>query len=176
MTFKKIALTTALFAAVSGMSVNANADASAEVTLQGIITNTTCTVTVNGGKSVLNLGVQKAADFEANKMLGSVEMPVTLSDCSADDGETGQLIIQGLTSVKNNDKNLFVSDDNNSVGFMITPANSTTPIKNGEGAELAVTQGETGANYSFKVGMASTTASPTTGSYSAPILVAYIVQ
>ncbi|OAT34729.1 fimbrial protein [Proteus myxofaciens] len=176
MTFKKIALTTALFAAVSGMSVNANADASSEVTLQGIITNTTCTVTVNGGKSVLNLGVQKASDFVANTKLGDIEMPVTLSNCSADDGETGQLIIQGLTSVKNNDKNLFVSDDNNSVGFMITPEGSTTAIKNGEGAQLAVAQGETGATYNFKVGMASTTAAPATGSYSAPILVAYIVQ
>lgn len=174
MTFKKVALTVALLAGVSGMSLNANADASAEVTLQGIITNTTCDVTVNGGKSVLNLGVFKASQFEANTKLGSVDMPVTLTNCT--EAETGDLIVQGMTSIKNNEQNIFVNNDANTVGFMITTNDGATTLKNGEGAVVEVEEDATGAEYTFKVGMASTTALPKAGAYSAPILVAYIVN
>ncbi|EKT62040.1 fimbrial protein [Providencia burhodogranariea] len=174
MTFKKVALTVALLAGVSGMSLNANADASAEVTLQGIITNTTCDVTVNGGKSVLNVGVFKASQFEANTKLGSVNMPVTLTNCS--EIESGDLIIQGMTSTKNNDQNIFVSNDANTVGFMVAADNDTTILKNGQGAEIKIEEDQTSAEYNFKVGMASTTDLPKAGSYTAPILVAYIVN
>jgi len=174
MNFKKIALATSLLASVSVFSMNASADASAEVTLQGIITNTTCNVTVNGGKSVLNVGVFKANQFTANQKVGSVNMPVTLTNCTA--AEKGDLIIQGLTSVANNDQNIFVSNDTDTVGFMIAENNDTAIVKNGQGPQVSVEEDQTGANYSFKVGMASATAAPVPGSYSAPVLVAYIVN
>ncbi|MTB79061.1 type 1 fimbrial protein [Providencia stuartii] len=175
MTFKKVALTTALLASVSAISLNANADASAEVTLQGIVTNTTCNVTVNGGKSVLNVGVFKSNAFTANTITTEkVDMPVTLTDCA--DTAAGQLIIQGLTSTGNNEQNIFVSTDNETVGFMIQ---DETPdiVVNGTGPTLSIFDDESVVNtYTFKVGMASTTADPTAGSYSAPILVAYVVN
>ncbi|MBP6120835.1 MULTISPECIES: fimbrial protein [Providencia] len=176
MTFKKIALTTTLLVSLSAMSLNASAAASQDVTLQGIITNTTCDVTVNGGKSVLNVGVFKSAAFTAvNQKVGSVDMPVTLTNCPTD-VESGDLIIQGLTSVKNNDKNIFVSNDTDTVGFMIALSDDTTLVKNGEGPVVAVAKDKTEASYNFKVGMASTTVTPVAGSYSAPILVAYVVE
>lgn len=172
MTFKKLALTTALIAGLSGASLNAMADASQEITLQGIITSTTCDVTVNGGKSVLNVGAFKSVDFVANQKLGSVTMPVALTNCSAD--EEGQLVVQGLTSVKNNDKNLFVENDANTVGFMIADANGDI-ITNNQEVSVDAKVGET-TNYDFTVGMASTTLTPEPGVYSAPILVAYVVE
>ncbi|HHR6046163.1 TPA: type 1 fimbrial protein, partial [Providencia alcalifaciens] len=100
MAFKKLALTT-FFAGVSCVSLNALAAPSAEVTLQGILTNTTCDVTINGGKSVLNVGVLKTSvgeadsDFSAVNAMSSttVDMPVTLVGCAK--GEEGNLIIQG---------------------------------------------------------------------------------
>ena len=52
MSFKTTVLSTALFMGLSAVSLNALAAPSAEVTLQGILTNTTCDVTINGGKSV----------------------------------------------------------------------------------------------------------------------------
>lgn len=173
MSFKTKLSTIALASLISGMSFAANAaDASAEVTLQGIITSTTCDVTINGGKSVLNVGTFKSATFVANEMQGSVPMPVSLSNCTAD--ETGNLVVQGLTSVKNNDKNIFVSDDANTVGFMVQNADGDA-ITNGQSTEVSAKTGET-TNYNFTVGMASTTATPAAGIYSAPILVAYIVE
>lgn len=176
MALKKIALTTTLLAGLSSISLNASADPSAEVTLQGIITNTTCNVTVNGGKSVLNIGVFKSSEFIADQKLGSVDMPVTLTNCPAEEAETGDLIIQGLTSVKNNEQNIFVSNDTDTVGFMIAQSDNTTIVKNGGGAVVDVAKDETSATYNFKVGMASTKSAPAAGSYSAPILVAYIVE
>lgn len=172
MSFKKIALTTALFASLSGASINAMADASQEITLQGIITSTTCDVTVNGGKSVLNVGAYKSADFAANTKQGSVAMPVALTNCAAD--EEGRIVVQGLTSVKNNDKNIFVEDDANTVGFMIADEAGDI-ITNGQEIAVDAKVGEA-TEYNFNVGMASTTATPEPGVYSAPILVAYIVE
>lgn len=174
MNFKKIAIITSLLSGAAFMSANAQADASADVTLQGIITNTTCDVTVNGGKSVLNVGVFKSSEFTANKMQGAVDMPVTLTNCTGE--ETGNLIVTGINSVKNNEQNLFVSNDADSVGFMVAEANGTDIVKNGQGPVVEVAEDATGASYVFKVGMASTDASPKAGSYSAPIMVAYIVE
>ncbi|EUC98194.1 MULTISPECIES: hypothetical protein [Providencia] len=179
MAFKKLALTT-LFAGASCVSLNAMAAPSAEVTLQGILTNTTCDVTINGGKSVLNVGVLKTSvgagsDFTAVNAMSSttVDMPVTLVGCTK--GEKGNLIIQGITSVGNNERNLFVSDDSKTVGFMIeNEANKT--VTNGEKIAFGIGAENTDAQYTFKVGMATTTDAPEAGSYSAPILVAYIVD
>ncbi|HEC8324300.1 TPA: type 1 fimbrial protein [Providencia rettgeri] len=172
MSFKKIALATAVFATVSGMSLNASAEPSAEVTLQGIITSSTCDVSINGGKSVLNVGVFKSDAFSANEMLGETPLPVSLTNCSAE--ESGHLVIQGLTSVANNDKNIFVNDDANTVGFMIADEEGKT-ITNGEKIAADVEPG-VAKDFSFTVGMASTTAAPTPGVYSAPVLMAYIVE
>lgn len=173
MTFKKIVLTTTLFASTAGMSLSASASPSAEVTLQGVITSTTCDVTINGGKSILNVGVFKSADFVANKMLGAVKMPVTLTNCKAD--ETGDLIIQGLTSVANNDQNIFVSNDAEKVGFMIAQDDGKTIVKNGQ--RIGLDAKEDGVTeYVFTVGMASAAANPEPNAYSAPILISYIVN
>ncbi|MGM0938986.1 MAG: fimbrial protein [Pseudomonadota bacterium] len=172
MSFKKIALATTVFATVSGMSLNASAEPSAEVTLQGIITSSTCDVSINGGKSVLNVGVFKSDAFSANEMLGETPLPVSLTNCSAE--ESGHLVIQGLTSVANNDKNIFVNDDANTVGFMIANEAGET-ITNGEKIAADVEPG-VAKDFSFTVGMASTTAAPTPGVYSAPVLMAYIVE
>jgi len=171
MSFKKTVLA-AVFTTVSGMSVSANAASSAEVTLQGAITNSTCDVIINGGKSVLNLGVFKSADFTPNTKLGATTLPVSLDKCDVD--ETGNLIIQGLTSVANNDKNIFVNDDTNTVGFMIEDAAGKI-ITNGQAIPADVKTGES-YDVNFTVGMASTALAPKTGAYSAPILVAYIVE
>lgn len=173
MTFKKVALATVIFAGISGMSLNANAAASSEVTLQGVITNTACNVTVNGGKSILNVGIFKSSSFTANTISAAkVDMPVTLTECGAEE-EQGNLIVQGLTSIANNNQNLFVASDNDTVGFMIENTAGDT-MKNGAGATLTIAKDATEASYTFKVGMASTSAAPQAGAYSAPILVAYI--
>lgn len=180
MSFKKLALT-ALFAGVSCVSLNAMAAPSAEVTLQGILTNTTCEVTINGGKSVLNVGVLKTSvgetdsDFSAVNAMSSktVDMPVTLTGCA--EGEEGNLIIQGITSVGNNQNDIFVAADSQTVGFMIEDEDNNR-ITNGNGANVKIGTGKTAAQYKFKVGMATTTNTPKADSYSAPILVAYIVD
>lgn len=161
-----------IVAGVSVISFNASAAASVDVTLQGIITATTCDVTVNGGQSTLDVGVHKSADFTANNKVGNFSLPVELKNCSKD--ETGNLVINGKTSSGNSAQNIFVSNDDDTVGFMITDASSTT-VTNSTGPQMSVTEAN-GGQYSFSVGMASTTADPVAGSYSAPITVSYIVN
>lgn len=181
MKFKMKLLSTALIAGLSVSSLNALAAPSAEVTLQGILTNTTCDVTINGGKSVLNVGVfntkvtgPDASFTSANTITDKkVEMPVTLTGCTK--GENGELIIQGITSVGNNEKNIFVAQDSQTVGFMIQDSNGKT-ITNGKGTNVPIGADETSAQYKFEVGMATTNTTPEAGSYSAPILVAYLVN
>ncbi|MEI9747933.1 type 1 fimbrial protein [Moellerella wisconsensis] len=180
MIFKKLALVT-LLAGVSSVSLNVMAAPSAEVTLQGILTSSSCDVTINGGKPVLNVGVLNTSVGESDSNFPDVnvmsdksnEMPVTLIGCQK--GENGSLLIQGITSVGNNERNIFVSDDSQTVGFMIKDAAGTT-VTNGGKIGFKIGADNTEAQYSFKVGMATTTSNPNAGSYSAPILVAYIVN
>ncbi|CAI1547421.1 fimbrial protein [Serratia fonticola] len=173
MSSQKNTLAALLLTAFAGMSMNANAAPSAEVTLQGTITNTTCDVTINGGKSTLNIGVFKTNQFtSANTQIGSVPMNVTLSNCAAD--ESGNLIVQGITSVANNDKNLFVNADADTVGFMIKDAAAIQVTAN-NGPTVDVEDGIV-SEYAFQVGMGSSTTAPVAGAYSAPIVVAYIVN
>ncbi len=49
MSIKKSVIAAAVFASLSGVSMMANAAPSADVTLEGIITNSTCDVSVNNG-------------------------------------------------------------------------------------------------------------------------------
>lgn len=171
----KLLASASLFALGMAASLSATAaDPVKEITLQGIITNSTCTMTVNGGKSVINVGVFKTEEFagKTNTKVGSVDMPITLANCS--DGEKGNLVVQGITSVANNSKNIFVDNDANTVGFMIAQNDDTTIIPNNTG--VALNTASKAGEYTFKVGMASTTESPKGGTYSAPILVAYIVE
>ncbi|UNH24754.1 fimbrial protein [Moellerella wisconsensis] len=163
------------------MSLNALAAPSAEVILQGILTNTSCSVTINGGKSVLNVGVLKTtvggmdSNFSAVNAISdkTVTMPVTLTDCTK--GEEGDLIIQGITSVGNNAQDIFVATDSQTVGFVIEDKGGNR-ITNGKGVKVEVNEDKKAEQYEFKVGMATLTDSPVAGSYSAPILVAYIVK
>lgn len=181
MTFKTKLLSAALIAGLSAASMNTLAAPAAEVTLQGILTNTTCDVTINGGKSVLNVGVFNTrvggadAGFTAANAITTqkTDMPVTLTGCTK--GEAGDLIIQGITSIGNNEQNVFVAEDTQTVGFMIQDSDGQA-ITNGQGAAVALGAEDTSAQYTFRVGMATTNATPAAGSYSAPILVAYIVD
>lgn len=70
---------------------------------------------------------------------------------------------------------MFVAQDTQTVGFMIQDSSGKT-VTNGKGTAVALDAEETSAQYTFKVGMATTNATPAAGSYSAPILVAYIVD
>lgn len=162
-----------VFISATGTSFLANGAPSAEVLLQGVITNTTCDVTINGGKSTLNVGVYKSIDFtSANTQVGSVPLNVTLSNCTVD--ESGNLVIQGVTSTASNNKNLFVNVDTDTVGFMIKNAVGTQVTANA-GTPVSATQG-TPTAYNFQVGMGSTTVSPAAGTFSAPVVVAYMVN
>ncbi len=172
----KVITTSTLLVLGLGTTMAANAAQTGDLTLQGTITKSTCNIIVNGGKSILNTGVFKSENFKeaVNQKVGSTDMTVALSGCAV--GEEGTLVIQGLTSVKNNDQNIFVDNDANTVGFMISLLNDSTIVKNGEGVAIKMAEEATTADYTFKVGMASTTAVPNGGAYSAPILVAYVVN
>lgn len=174
MAFKKVAVAAALLAGLSGMSLNASADPQAQITLEGIITNTTCDVEVNGGLSTLFVGIYKSADFAANTQLGSVPMPVSLTNCG-NAAESGELIVQGLTATANTQNEIFVNDVANTVGFMIKDA-AGNQVSNLNGPTLGIAEDSTEAEYIFDVGMGSTTTAPTAAAYEAPILVAYVTE
>ncbi|WP_429913910.1 fimbrial protein [Klebsiella pneumoniae] len=119
MSIKKSVIAAAVFASLSGVSMMANAAPSADVTLEGIITNTTCDVSVNNGLATLNVGVYKASSFTPNTQQGSVALPVELTNCA---DETGALIIQGQSASSDPSKQLFTAATGDTVGFMIKDA------------------------------------------------------
>ncbi|WP_145587592.1 fimbrial protein [Yersinia rochesterensis] len=173
MSFKTNLISVALFTAISGVSITANAAPAADVTLTGIITATTCDVEVNNGLAALNVGVFKSGDFTANSQKGSVPLQVKLTDC--DDEEDGSLIIQGITASSNPSQQLFTAAIADTVGFMIKVSDDSAQVAANEEIPLSVTAA--GPNlYTFNVGMGSTTLAPAAGAYSAPITVAYIVN
>lgn len=168
----KNVISVTLFAAITGASMMANAAPSANVTLTGIITNTTCDVTVNNAQATLNVGVYKSGDFTANTQQGSVPLPVELTNCA---DESGALIIQGTTASTNPSKQLFTAATGDTVGFMIKTSDNASQVAADEDVARDVTSA--GSNsYTFNVGMGSTTLTPAAGAYSAPITVAYIVN
>lgn len=173
MSIKKQLALALLFAGIGGISLGSNAAPSGEVTLQGVITNTTCDITINGGKSNLNVGVYKTSSFSPNTQNGSVPLNVTLRNCGEEE-TTGNLVIQGITSTANNDKNLFVNSAEEKVGFMIKNS-SGDQLSADAGQTVALTKG-TPADYTYQVGMGSTAAAPVAGAYSAPIVVAFIAN
>ncbi|MCS5992135.1 fimbrial protein [Klebsiella variicola subsp. variicola] len=172
MSLKVNLISATLFMSIAGMSMSANAAPSADVTLTGIITKTTCDVTVNNAQATLNVGVYKSGDFTANTQQGSVPLPVELTNC---DDETGALIIQGTTASANPSKQLFTAATGDTVGFMIKTSDNSSQVAADEDVALEVTS-EGPNSYIFNVGMGSTTASPVAGTYSAPVTVAYIVN
>ncbi|HGS4463325.1 TPA: fimbrial protein [Vibrio metschnikovii] len=170
MNFKKAALTIALVSSVIGMNANA-AQGTAEVTLQGLITTTSCDVTANQGLAVLDVGIFKSSDFEANTQLG--EMPLVVSlDCT--DAEEGDLIITGITSKDRVENDIFTSSVDNTVGFMIKDA-SDSVVENFKGPQVSTEAGIV-TDYIFTVGMASSQEAPEAGLYSAPINVTYVTK
>ncbi|WP_155522485.1 fimbrial protein [Serratia microhaemolytica] len=169
MSFKTNVISAALFTAISSVSMVATAAPSADVLLQGIITNTTCDVTANSGLATLNVGVYKASDFTPNTQLGSVTLPITLENCA---DESGELLIQGTAAATNSQ--LFVADAADTVGFMIQDSNNAQMAIDGTVAFSVTSAGPN--EYSFNVGMGTTDAVPAAGSYQAPITIAYIVN
>ncbi|ENI6758530.1 fimbrial protein [Klebsiella pneumoniae] len=168
MSIKKSVIAAAVFASLSGVSMMANAAPSADVTLEGIITNTTCDVSVNNGLATLNVGVYKASSFTPNTQQGSVALPVELTNCA---DETGALIIQGQSASSDPSKQLFTAATGDTVGFMI----KDVQVAESQNVALDVTSADTNS-YSFNVGMGTTDATPAAGSYSVPVTVAYIVN
>lgn len=166
MNFIKTAVAVALFA---GVAINANAADTKNITLSGIIVESTCDIELNNGAAILNVGTYKSQDFEANKQQGEVPLPVALTECT--DGESGFLKVTGETSNGNNQ--IFTEADGGSVGFMMTYEG--TPVVNGVNT-AGITITGTEFTNTFIVGMASTAASPAPGDYTAPITVAYVVQ
>lgn len=175
---KSLILRTTLLASISAVSINTIA-AAGEVTLQGVLTATTCTINANEGKSTLNVGTFNTKVGEAGASFPGVNtitaqtvaMPVALTGCTA--GEVGELIIQGTTSTGNAEQNVFVAESSQPVGFMIEDAAGNVIT---EGVPLSIDAAATSASYTFNVGMATTTLTPAAGSYTAPILVAYLVN
>lgn len=172
MSLKTNVISATLLATLSGISMMANAAPSADVTLTGIITSTTCDVTVNNAQATLNVGIYKSGEFTANTQQGSVPLPVELTNCA---DESGALVIQGTTASANPGKQLFTAATGDTVGFMFKTSDNASQVAADESVAMDVTA--SGANtYAFNVGMGSTTATPAAGAYSAPITVAYIVN
>lgn len=169
MKMKQTIVAAALFASVAGISLNANAADTADITLNGEIVLSTCDIELNNDAATLDVGTYKSADFIANQQLGSVSLPVALTNCT--NGESGFLKVTGNTATGNNQ--IFTETDGDTVGFMMT-YNGTAVTDEQNTAEITVT----GTEYQdeFVVGMASTDVDPAPGVYSAPITVSYVVQ
>lgn len=169
MNAKKTLVAAALFASVAGLSLNANAADTADITLNGEIVLSTCDIELNNGAATLDVGTYKSADFVANQQLGAVSLPVSLTNCT--DGESGFLKVTGNTANGNNQ--IFTENDGDDVGFMMT-YNGAAVANEQNSAEITITGTE--LQDEFIVGMASVDVDPAPGEYSAPITVSYVVQ
>ena len=150
---------------------HAQAATQADLMLKGTIVNTTCEVTANEGASSLNIGSFSKTGFTTAKaQVGSEPLTVTLANCTED--EVGALQVTGLSP--GSDNNIFVSDLNQSAGFMLKETDGTTQVYNG--ASMPVTADDTGAlAYTFKVGMTvMNTGAVIPGPYTAPIKISYV--
>ena len=166
MKFTKTVIAAALFA---GVAMSANAADTADITLNGEIVLSTCDIELNSGAATLDVGIYKSQDFVANQQLGSVSLPVALTNCT--DGETGFLKVTGNTASVNT--KIFTPNQDDTVGFMMT-YNSAPVVADQNTAAITVTG--TTHDEEFLVGMASETVDPAPGVYSAPVTVSYVVQ
>jgi len=170
MILNKALLSTAVLTSLVCLSATAGPNQQ-DITLTGAISAVSCEVVLNGGSSTLNVGTFAADAFAvANKQVGSIPLYISLNGCSAESTEdTGALYVQGLTA--NGSQSLFVNNAANSVGFMLTDA-ASNPVVNNQAIPLDVAEGSN--SYQFTAGMGSLNATPANGSYSAPIVIAYV--
>ncbi len=177
MNMKTKVLATALFAALGAMSLSAQANPWVDLTLEGIVTKSTCTMTANNGNNVVKVGTLKTSDFTAAGVLTGtpVNIDIKLDSCGA--AETGDLILDGNTNATH--PTVFVGNAADTVGFI---------IQDGLGVDMSVkaaTPNTTGitvpaagnATYQFKVGMAATAVPVPNGVMpTAPVKIIYYVQ
>lgn len=142
-----------------------------DITLTGAISAVSCEVVLNGGSATLNVGTFQATAFNAvAKQVGDTPLVISLNNCTtASAEESGAIYVQGKTADGSN--NIFVSDVNSQVGFMLTDDKSN-PVVNNQPVSYSVTKGTN--SVTFKAGMGALTTTPTNGVYSAPIVVAYV--
>lgn len=170
MIYKKALISLTVLASLVSISGTAAANQQ-DITLTGAISAVSCEVVLNGGSSTLNVGTFPSNQFVANTQLGTTDLAISLNGCdaaTAEDG-VGALYVQGKTAHGTN--NIFVSDINNTVGFMLTD-NSKKTVVNNQAIPLSVKAGDN--SYVMTAGMASTKTLPNNGLYSAPIVIAYV--
>jgi len=158
-------------ALIMGMAGQVQAATQADVQLQGTIVDTTCEVTANNGAATLNVGsFSKSAFTTAKQQVGQEPLLVSLKNCSED--ETGALQVSGIVTTGTD--SLFLSDVNQTAGFMLTQKDNLTQVKNN--TSIPLTADATGAvDYTFTAGMAvmdATNVMP--GAYTAPIKISYV--
>ncbi len=177
MNMKNKVLATALFAALGGMTLTAQANPWVDLTLEGVVTKSTCTMTANNGNKQVKVGVLKNTAFTAAGTLTGtpVNLDIKLDSCGA--AETGDLIIDGNTNTTH--PTVFVGNAADTVGFVIQDATGAamrdrTATSDTTGIVVPAAGSKT---YQFKVGMASTIHPVPNGSKpTAPVKIIYYVQ
>lgn len=185
--FTKKIVAAALVSSLAGFTLAAQAagDNGASIVLQGVITNTTCALDVNGvnGGTTVDTKDHPVETFadNANNLTGSLfPMKITLKGCLPDSAEAeatvaGNLIVLGNVAANGNN-NIFVGNSTDT-GFMVLKENGTTSadaVQNNTGVPVTVSKANT--DYTFQVAMASTVPVPAVGAYTAPITVSFAAE
>lgn len=179
MKLKSNILATALLAALSGMTLSAQAaNPYVDLTLEGIVTKSTCEMTANNGSDTVNVGALKTSDFtEIGKATGTGKtFDVTLAKCA--DAETGELLISGTTNTTY--PTVFTGTNTEEVGFIIQDAkNNAMGNKTSTDDTKAITVEKDGSlKYTFTAFMASVVPVADLGASmpTAPVTVVYYVK
>ena len=139
-----------LFIAVMSLSSQAFA-ADNEVTFTGSILDSTCTVNVNGGQSIIDLGGEPKSSFTQQGDVGAAKIfNIVLESCPADGSTKAYIKFSGQTDTNSYwFKNTATDSPASNIAVMVKQGETVVAADDGNDAvDLPTTGGDVTVNYS----------------------------
>ncbi|HCB1425872.1 TPA: fimbrial protein [Klebsiella quasipneumoniae subsp. similipneumoniae] len=162
---KKFLAGALIFSACSALSTVAQADNT--ITFNGIVSDTTCTATIDGGVTAIDMGTTSVADLKAYTFGAAKNFSFSLADCpTVEEGEnnSARVTFGGVSDTANSDyfKNQATEDAATGVAVALYDEAGSLMKNNEEGSDVDISSGAATIPFTVKM-VKSGSGEPTKG-------------
>ncbi|EPY5183433.1 TPA: fimbrial protein [Klebsiella pneumoniae] len=162
---KKFLAGALIFSACSALSTVAQADNT--ITFNGIVSDTTCTATIDGGVTAIDMGTTSVADLKAYTFGAAKNFSFSLADCpTAEEGgnSIARVTFGGVSDTANSDyfKNQAIDEPATGVAVALFDEAGNVMKNNEEGSDVDISSGAATIPFTVKM-VKSGDADPTKG-------------
>ena len=136
------------------------------ITFNGIVSDTTCTATIDGGVTAIDMGTTSVADLKAYTFGAAKNFSFSLADCpTAEEGgnSIARVTFGGVSDTANSDYFKNQATDEPATGVAVALFDEMAMMKNNEeGSDVDISSGAATIPFTVKM-VKSGDADPTTG-------------